>query len=175
MNIIPKAETNCFAPFDLSKTTKLNRTINNMQLAIKTAKIADNYFEASNILLQFMHLMPVTLTDISFACELYLKALLYGYNVDFGNIHGLKDLFSKLPEDIKTFIAHNIAIDNRDTEFDLCLTEQNKAFIFYRYMNEVERITATPLFLFAFAHILKFVNESLIDEYRKTQEQEDGK
>ena len=172
MNVVSRGENGNFAPFNLTQTPKFNKKTDKVQLAISTFKIANNYFEAAQILLKQIHLMPVVLTNISFACELYLKALLHGYNVDFGNTHGLKDLFVKLPEDIKNYISQNIAIDNRDTEFELCLTEQNDAFIIYRYMNEVKTITANPYFLFAFAHILKFVYESLIEEYSKTKEQE---
>lgn len=174
MNLVSRKFDEHFAPFDLSKTPKFDRRTDKVQLAISTFRTANNYFEAAQILLKFIHLMPVILTNISFACELYLKALLHGYNIDFGNTHGLKGLFLKLPEEIRMYISGNIAIDNREYEFDLCLTEQNEAFVVYRYMNEAKAISANPIFLFAFAHILKFVYESLIVEHSKTQEQEDG-
>ena len=76
----------------------------------------------------------------------------------------MKDLFEKLPEDIQSYIANNIAIENREYEFPLCLAEQNTAFVTYRYMNEAKRIAAHPIFLFAFAHILQFVYETLTEE-----------
>lgn len=174
MNLVSREDNEHFAPFDLTKTPKFDKKADKVQLAISTFRIANNYFEAAQTLLKSIHLMPVILTNISFACELYLKALLHGYNIDFGNTHGLKGLFLKLPEEIRIYISGNIAIDNRETEFDLCLTEQNEAFVVYRYMNEAKTITANPIFLFAFAHILKFVYESLIAEHSKTQEQEDG-
>ena len=82
----------------------------------------------------------------------------------------LADLFEKLPSEIKGYVAQHIAIDNRETEFTLCLTEQNKAFETYRYMNEAKSITAHPVFLFAFAHILKIVYEALTEEHSRTQD-----
>lgn len=172
MNIVTREES-VFAPFDLTKTRKFDRTTDKVQLAIKTYDLANNYYEAAKILIKkHIELMPVILTNISFSCELYLKALLYGYNTDFGNVHGLKDLFEKLPKSEQDYISQNIAIENRDKEFHLCLAEQNKAFVEYRYMNEVKAITAHPIFLFAFADILKFVSKSLIEEHSSPSEED---
>ena len=169
MNIVSREEciehSTGFAPFDLTKTLKFDRKTEKVELAVRTYDLANIYFSAARVLLdKSIEYMPVVLTNISFACELYLKALLYGYNTDLSNIHGLKDLFEKLPEDIQSYIANNIAIENREYEFPLCLAEQNTAFVTYRYMNEAKRIAAHPIFLFAFAHILQFVYETLTEE-----------
>lgn len=115
--------------------------------------------------------MPVILSNVSFSCELYLKALLFGCEIDFGNTHGLKNLFDKLPLNIKEYISRNIDIDNREREFELCLAEQNEAFVTYRYMNEVKSIAANPRFLFAFAHILKYVYETLTEKQNTIKDQ----
>ena len=153
------------APFDLSKIRKFDRQTEKVELAIRSYELANKYFSAARLLLdKSFEYMPVVLTNISFSCELYLKALLYGYNTDFGNMHGLKDLFEKLPNDIQNYVANNVAIDNREREFSLCLAEQNSAFVTYRYMNEAKAITAHPVFLFAFAHILQFIYEALTEE-----------
>lgn len=164
MKFISRNESHSFGPFDLTKIPKYDKGPDKIQLAINTFKLANKYFEAAKLLLKNIDLMPVVLSNISFSCELYLKALLYGYNIGFDDIHGLKDLYNKLPEEVKDYIASNIAIDNREREFPLCLSEQNKAFVVYRYINEAKLITANPVFLFAFAHILKFVYESLTEE-----------
>ena len=175
MDLVSREESGDFAPFDLTKTPKFDKRTDKILLAISTFRLANEYFEAATFLLkQKIHLMPVILTNIAFSCELYLKALLHGYGTDFGNTHGLKNLFEKLPSDIKDYVAQNIAIDNRKTEFPLCLAEQNEAFITYRYMNEAKSITAHPVFLFAFAHILKFVYEMLTEEHSESQKQEDA-
>lgn len=78
--------------------------------------------------------MPVTLANVAFSCELLLKAILYGFGVDFSKTHGLKGLFEKLPQNEQEYISKNIAIENRETEFYLCLQEQDQAFPEYRYM-----------------------------------------
>lgn len=171
MNIVARDEWGCFAPFDLTKTPKFDRKADKVELAVRSYELANKYFDAATLLFkQSFEYMPVVLTNVSFACELYLKALLHGYGTDFGNTHGLKNLFEKLPNNIKNYVAQNIAIENRETEFPLWLAEQNEAFVTYRYMNEVKSITAHPVFLFAFAHILKFVYEALIEEHSKIQE-----
>lgn len=171
MKLVSREEKGEFAPFDPAKTPKFDKKADKVELAISTFRLANDYFEAADFLLkQKIHLMPVILTNIAFSCELYLKALLHGYGTDFGNTHELKDLFEKLPSEIKGYVAQHIAIDNRETEFTLCLTEQNKAFETYRYMNEAKSITAHPVFLFAFAHILKFVYEALTEEHSRTQD-----
>ncbi len=175
MELVSREESGGFAPFDLTKTPKFDRKADKVELAIRSYDLANKYLDAATLLFkQSFEYMPVVLTNISFSCELYLKALLHGYGTDFGNTHGLKDLFEKLPSDIKDYVAQNIAIDNRETEFPLCLAEQNEAFITYRYMNEAKSITAHPVFLFAFAHILKFVYEMLTEEHSESQKQEDA-
>ena len=114
--------------------------------------------------------MPVTLANVAFSCELLLKAILYGFGVDFSKTHGLKGLFEKLPQNEQEYISKNIAIENREKEFYLCLQEQDQAFPEYRYMCEAKAMSANPKFLFAFAHILKFVYESLVSENEKKEE-----
>ncbi|WP_300712896.1 HEPN domain-containing protein [uncultured Acetatifactor sp.] len=114
--------------------------------------------------------MPVTLANVAFSCELFLKAILYGFGVDFSKTHGLKGLFEKLPQNEQEYISKNIGIENREKEFYLCLKEQDQAFPEYRYMCEAKAMSANPVFLFAFAHILKFVYESLVRENGKDEE-----
>ena len=170
MKMVSRVERGAFAPFDLKKIRKFDKKTDKIHLAESTFRLACEYFDASAFLLQRKtHLMPVILTNISFSCELFLKALLYGYNIDFENVHGLNNLFQKLPDAEKDYIENNIAIENKEIEFKLCLKEQNDAFVVYRYMNEAKAITANPKFLFAFAHILKFVYESCVEESNKSQ------
>ena len=109
---------------------------------------------------------PVTLSNAAFSCELFLKSLLYGFETRFNNIHELERLFKLLTTD---YIAQNIAIENRDTEFPLRLHEQNKAFEIYRYMSELKGIIGDPIFLLAFADILKFICTRLFIEDTKSE------
>lgn len=165
-------ESAAFAPFDLVITPKFDKNTDKVKLAVNSYELANLYFVAASLLIKnSLELMPVILSNVSFSCELYLKALLFGYEIDFGNTHGLKNLFDKLPLNIKEYISRNIDIDNREREFELCLAEQNEAFVTYRYMNEVKSIAANPRFLFAFAHILKYVYETLTEKQNTIKDQ----
>ena len=160
----------CFAPFDLSKTRKFDRKKYQDSLRKSFYKLGVQYFEVSCFTIKNLNWMPVTLANVAFSCELLLKAILYGFGVDFSKTHGLKGLFEKLPQNEQEYISKNIAIENRETEFYLCLQEQDQAFPEYRYMCAAKAMSANPKFLFAFAHILKFVYESLVRENEKNEE-----
>ena len=160
----------CFAPFDLSKTRKFDRKKDQDSLRKSFYKLGVQYFEVSCFTIKNLNWMPVTLANVAFSCELLLKAILYGFGVDFSKTHGLKGLFEKLPQNEQEYISKNIAIENRETEFYLCLQEQDHAFPEYRYMCAAKAMSANPKFLFAFAHILKFVYESLVRENEKNEE-----
>ena len=155
----------CFAPFDLSKTRKFDRKKDQESLRKSFYKLGVQYFEVSCFTIKNLNWMPVTLANVAFSCELLLKAILYGFGVDFSKTHGLKGLFEKLPQNEQEYISKNIAI--REKEFYICLQEQDQAFPEYRYMCEAKAMSANPKFLFAFAHILKFVYESLVRENEK--------
>ena len=160
----------CFAPFDLSKTRKFDRKKDQDSLRKSFYKLGVQYFEVSCFTIKNLNWMPVTLANVAFSCELLLKAILYGFGVDFSKTHGLKGLFEKLPQNEQEYISKNIAIENREKEFYICLQEQDQAFPEYRYMCEAKAMSANPKFLFAFAHILKFVYESLVRENEKNEE-----
>ena len=160
----------CFAPFDLSKTRKFDRKKDQDSLRKSFYKLGVQYFEVSCFTIKNLNWMPVTLANVAFSCELLLKAILYGFGVDFSKTHGLKGLFEKLPQNEQEYISKNIAIENREKEFYICLQEQDQAFPEYRYMCEAKAMSANPKFLFAFAYILKFVYESLVSENEKKEE-----
>ena len=164
--------TDGFAPFDLTKSRKYDRNTDQLALCKSFYELACTYYDVAHHIFPNFEWMPVTLSNAAFSCELFLKSLLYGFGTNFKNIHGLKDLFELLPESEQTYIANNIAIENRETEFHQCLKEQNNAFPEYRYMCEAKAITGNPLFLLAFADILKFVYESLVKENAQQQKQE---
>ena len=156
------------APFDLAKTPKYNKQTDQEHLSKNFYKLALQYYEVSLYTLSKPAWISVTMANAAFACELLLKALLYGFGISFGNIHGLQDLFKLLPKREQDYIADNIAIENREREFSLCLSEQNKAFTEYRYMCEAKAMVGNPRFLLAFADILKFVYQALAKENGKT-------
>lgn len=157
-------------PFDLSKTRKYDKKTDKDKLSKNFYKDAKIYLEVATHCFSFnLNWTPAVLCNISFSCELFLKAILYGFGIDFKNTHGLKNLFEKLPENEqsfikKSFIKNNILMENTEEEFMRCLAEQNEAFTQYRYMCEAKSIVCNYNFLFAFAHILNFVYESLVKE-----------
>lgn len=150
-------------PFNLAEIQKYDETNDKLKLRGNFFKLGKKYFEAATLIFPNFELMDVTLANISFSCELLLKAILFGFNKDFKKIHKLNELFKLLPESERNYIKENIAID-RKKEFDLCLQEQDNAFAQYRYLCEAKSIAGNYQFLFAFAHILIFVYESLEKE-----------
>lgn len=49
--------------------------------------------------------------NAAFACEIYLKLLLYLNNIDYKKIHTLKELFNLLPENIKADVKYNTVMN----------------------------------------------------------------
>ena len=77
------------------------------------------------------------LTNVSFACELYLKHLLLARNINCKGPHNLYVLFKKLPMEMQADLKRkhpcgNITID----EFEVVLDEVGLAFTIFRYMYE---------------------------------------
>lgn len=161
-----------FAPFDLAKSRKYNRNTDQFALSKGFYELASVYYDVALHIALRPEWMSVTLSNIAFSCELFLKSLLYGFGIDFKNTHGLKNLFELLPQNEQSYIEGNIKIENREIEFQLCLKEQNDAFVEYRYMCGAKSIVGNPLFLLAFADILKFVHDALVKENAKQQEPE---
>lgn len=161
-----------WAPFDLTKSVKFDRHTDQEYLRKSFFELASQYFEVAKYTAFNLNWMSVTLANVAFSCELFLKAILYGFGTDFTKTHGLKDLFEKLPQSEQTYIATHIAVKGGEKEFFQCLNEQNEAFKEYRYMCEAKTIVGNPIFLFAFADILKFVYESLVKENSEVTESE---
>lgn len=49
--------------------------------------------------------------NAAFACEIYLKLLLYLNNIDYKKIHTLKGLFNLLPENIKADVKYHTVMN----------------------------------------------------------------
>ena len=157
-------------PFDLTKSPKYDRNTDKIALRKNFYELASVYYDVARHICPYIEWMPVTLTIAAYSCELFLKSLLFGFNIDFGKTHKLKDLFELLPKREQFYIEKNIAIENRKRDFQSCLSEQNDAFVEYRYMSEAKAIVGDPVFLLAFADILKFVYEALVEESAKRHE-----
>lgn len=95
------------------------------------------YIGAGLIFVQDIQLIQVVSVNLAFACELYLKAMLYELNVDFGRTHRIVELFRLLPEEYqkKTKANAHFKYDKEDN-FHLILEEISDTFVFLRYSHE---------------------------------------
>lgn len=88
------------------------------------------------------------LTNVSFACELYLKHLLLANNIDCRREHNLYKLFKKLPEKFQEDLKSKHPCGNISrSDFELSLDEVGKAFTIFRYMYEREIMAYNLQFL----------------------------
>ncbi|MCO8193075.1 hypothetical protein [Anaerofustis sp. NSJ-163] len=89
------------------------------------------------------------LMNVAFACELYLKTLLFWQNIDGRNEHDLYKLYKKLPEKQRNKLKELHPCGNTSkSNFELELQEIGKAFIVSRYMYERQRMACDVQFLF---------------------------
>ena len=103
--------------------------------------------------------------NISFACELYMKSLLFHEQISCGKIHDLSELYSMLPSKIKKEIKeiHPCRNSNKD-RFELELKELKKAFIVFRYAYERKRLAWNMQFLIELVLSLKYYASKVFSE-----------
>lgn len=95
------------------------------------------YIGAGLIFVQDIQLIQVVSVNLAFACELYLKAMLYELNVDFGRTHRIVELFRLLPEEYQKKIKENAHFKyDKGDNFHLILEEISDTFVFLRYSHE---------------------------------------
>ncbi len=95
------------------------------------------YIGAGLIFVQDIQLIQVVSVNLAFACELYLKAMLYELNVDFGRTHRIVELFRLLPEEYQKKIKENVHFKyDKEYNFHLILEEISDTFVFLRYSHE---------------------------------------
>lgn len=125
-------------------------------------------FERCKNMVRSEHCVAV-FTNMSFACELYLKSILYNQEVNCSKQHDLSKLFDKIEE-----INQNKIIEKYNeatmpstkkkiekTEFLKCLNEVSLAFIVFRYAYEKNALACDTLFLFGLLCTLKNYCEKL--------------
>ena len=157
------------ADFYLKKNDSKNKIEDSEQLCLSLCQSANEFFSASLYLRDKLDLFLVAISNCAFCCELYLKAILVGYGVDYKNkaliddSHNLERLFNLLPIREREYISNHISLENK-SEFNLLLHENGNAFIVVRYACERKDITVDYRFLFLFADILKYVIECLLKE-----------
>lgn len=100
--------------------------------------------------------------NLSFACELYLKAMIFWDSGTILKKHKLDEVFFILPETIRSQIELSYARGN-DGDLNKLLQECSNAFIDWRYAYE-DRVTINITGLFTFASVLKVY---IIDNIKK--------
>lgn len=108
------------------------------QYAKSIFNTAESYYYLSSLGLRHDYSLAVDaiITNISFACELYIKAILVKEKSEKIRGHHLKELFELISDEAKARIK--TAVGMRD--FELYLGEINKAFEVSRYVYEYKRM-----------------------------------
>ena len=117
--------------------------------------------------IRFDKIMSAQIMNISFACEILLKALLLGLNIVFKKKHKLNELFRLLPKELQERINEKIYLRYGTTTSGcwVSLIDINSnVFLDWRYSFEIEKL---PLncdysFLAIFSDILKNEVEKLL-------------
>ena len=101
--------------------------------------------------------------NVSFACELYMKAfmIIHSVNNEFESGHELGNLFNLLDNDLKEKVKESFEKKYGTGSFNQFLNDNNNAFIDWRYALEHSVKTNINQF-FSFATILKeFVDKNI--------------
>ena len=99
--------------------------------------------------------------NISFACELFIKAILIFNDIEYGKIHDLKDLFCRLDSAVQQKIRQLYEDSNCNyrVTFDEFLNNCSKDFVRWRYAYENNNLEANASNYLNFASQLKgYVN-----------------
>ncbi|MCL2569239.1 MAG: HEPN domain-containing protein [Oscillospiraceae bacterium] len=127
-----------FAP--LSNDKKLNDEIGNIQidsasLAKSAYKNADEFFAVAIFLERRDRRRLITfIANLAFACELYIKSLIYSSGETPKQTHELKDLYDQLDERIKKRIVCEMNLP--ESEVFQVLGEISGSFDYARYSHE---------------------------------------
>ena len=115
-----------------------SRQNENVMLGEAAYESARKYFRAGGILAKAdSRLMSVICVNFAFACELFLKAILFKHNITPEKVHSLNDLFGMLPERIQKQIKGKAVFKYESKEdFDMILKANSNAFGFIRYSHE---------------------------------------
>lgn len=132
-----------------SNSPKLHDRIGNIktdkkELAKSAFRNAEElYTGAGLIFMQNIQLIQVVSVNLAFACELFLKAILYELDIDFGRTHRIVELFQLLPEEYQKKIKENVNFKyEKKSNFELELEEISDTFVFLRYSHERKAVVS---------------------------------
>lgn len=135
-----------------------NKKTDNDALSVSCYQNASEYFDAGMLVMKLSPRLSLPIiSNISFACELFMKAILYKRRIEFKKEHNLFNLFSLLPTEYQTLLHERYGdIPNKKSEdFEMELKEMGDAFVFHRYSHERKATVADFGGLAGFAHVLK--------------------
>lgn len=155
-----------------SNSPKLHDKIGNIktdkkQLAKAALRNANEFYVGAGIIFKSSSafLIQVISVNLAFACELYLKAMMYELDIDFGKTHRIIDLYKLLPTTIQTKIKINVHFSNDKPEnFGLVMEEISDSFVFLRYGHERKAIVGNWDGLSAMAEGIMKVSKEIVGE-----------
>lgn len=106
--------------------------------------------------------MDAVFTNIAFACELYLKSLLFGQGIDCRKEHDLYKLYKSLPDEIQEQLKDLHPCGNTPKSgFELQLKELGKAFMIFRYIYERKGMAWNGQFLI---ELLDTLHQNIVND-----------
>jgi len=154
-----------------SNSPKLHDEIGNVKtdkkaLAKSALRNADEFYKGAGLIfIQSLELIQVISVNLAFSCELYLKAMLYELDVDFGKTHRISDLYRLLPEEQQKRVKENVHFQHEKKDnFELVLEEISDAFVFLRYAHERKSIVSNGDGLSAISTAIMSMAKDIIGE-----------
>lgn len=160
---------NTVAYFQMEKNEKytLESSEDYRQIGERAYKRANEYFKiferCYDMVLSGQHMTMATI--MAFACELYMKSILFYKEIDCRSTHDLFELYNMCPKDIKKEIkslhpCHNCSKENFEQE----LKEVGKAFVVSRYIYERKRMAVNILFLIELLYTLELYTKNIFKD-----------
>ena len=130
----------------------MDAKIDSNSLAKSALEYAENFngavlsIDGSKYLKPIEQLIPAYVNQ-AFACELFLKSLLYHHEIDFPKTHNLKVLFDLLPEETQNDAKTRFKRSEPNECLDKSLEDLGDAFQFARYPHEKKGLALSPTIL----------------------------
>lgn len=138
-------------PYEMTKHPKreLNTADDYNVIAKKCFEHAEGFriicFRCCDMLVS--HDLPALATNLAFACELYMKSILFNRRIDCRDTHDLYGLYELLETEDKKQIRQLRTRKMGKEGFELTLKENGKAFVIFRYLYERTSMVSDIQFL----------------------------
>lgn len=129
------------------------------------------YIGAALIFKESIEFIQVVSVNLAFACELYLKSMLYKLDINFGKSHRVSELYKLLPEEIQKNIREKVSFRHeRKDNFELVLEEISDAFVFLRYAHERKAVVSNWDGLSSITKAIMLIARDTVIENEKEQD-----